>query len=150
MPQATWIVANADRILPVSPASVDVALSLFGRRPALELARVVRPAGKLVVALPGEDDLVEIREAALGPAVGHERVRPAIAELAAAGFEPVLTESWRRLVLHDRAAVEDALAMSYRGARRAERARLEARLGPEQGIEVTLDVDVVAFLRVVR
>ncbi len=147
MPGSTWVVANADRCLPLATAAADVALSIFGRRPAAELARIVRPRGRLLVAAPGEDDLAEIREAALGRAVRRGRDRIEVERLEQAGFEVEASQSWSRRVAHDRAAVDDALAMSYRGARRSERARLDARLGTEGRLDVTLAVEIVVFVR---
>lgn len=133
----TWVVANADRGLPIADASADVAVSLFGRRPFAELRRVVRPGGRLLVAIPAEDDLVELREAAQGEAVRRDRVEGVLAESAGA-FVLERRETWRSRGLHDRPALEDALAMSYRGSRRSERARLE-------GVD-SLDVTVAAEL----
>jgi 23S rRNA (guanine745-N1)-methyltransferase len=136
-PEATWVVANADRGLPLADGSVDVAVSLFGRRPFAELRRVVRPAGIVLVAIPAEDDLIELREAAQGEAVRRDRVEGVLAETAGA-FTLARRETWRSRAHHDRAALEDALAMSYRGSRRSERARLE-------GVE-SLDVTAAAEL----
>ena len=51
-PRMTWIVANADRTLPFVDGAIDLALSLFGRRPGGELARVLRPGGTLAITTP--------------------------------------------------------------------------------------------------
>ncbi len=42
LPAGVWVVANADRGLPFADGSFDLALSLLARRPADELARVLR------------------------------------------------------------------------------------------------------------
>jgi 23S rRNA (guanine745-N1)-methyltransferase len=60
-PQATWIVANADRRLPLLDHSVDAILSITGRRNFEEFHRVLRPAGRVIVAVPGDQDLIELR-----------------------------------------------------------------------------------------
>lgn len=140
-PGLTWLVANADRGLPLADGSVDLAVSIFGRRPAAELRRVVRPGGTLVVVLPGAEDLIELRQAAQGEGVRRERVDDAIAQLAP-GFAALARASWRRRVPHDRSAIEDALAMSYRGARPRERERLEGL----EGLDVTLDAELVVLV----
>ncbi len=123
VPQWTWVVANADRGLPFADRSVDLALSIFGRRPVAELHRVVRPQGALLVVVPAEDDLVELREVSQGAAILRDRAGAALLELSR-GFDLVVRETVRYLVRHDRQARSDALAMSYRGVRVRERERL--------------------------
>lgn len=147
LPRALWVVANADRGLPLAAASVDVALSIFGRRPFAELARVVRPGGRLVVALPAEDDLAELRLAAQGRRVHRDRLPRLAEELAALPFRSDRQQGWRRRVVHDRASIADALAMTYRGERASERARLQEHLGAAGHLEVTLSVEVCGFVR---
>ena len=119
----TWIVANADRGIPLASGSVTLALSIFARRPAAELARVLSPDGKLVVVVPGADDLIELRRAAQGEGALRDRAPGVIDELAPA-FTLSARSDWRDRAHHDRDALDDALAMSYRGARVRERERL--------------------------
>jgi 23S rRNA (guanine745-N1)-methyltransferase len=146
LPRATWIAANADRGLPVAPGSVDLALSIFGRRPAAELARVVRVDGGLVVVAPGDDDLAELREAAQSEARPLGRAAAVLAELATTPFRLRRRETWRCRVPQDAAALADALAMSYRGARERQRIRLRNRL-PAGQLAVTLAAEILAFRR---
>ena len=61
-PLTTWVVANADRGLPLMSRSCDVVLSITARRPAAEIRRVLENSGDLWVAVPGADDLAELRE----------------------------------------------------------------------------------------
>jgi 23S rRNA (guanine745-N1)-methyltransferase len=122
-PGLTWIVANADRGIPVASGSVSLALSIFARRPVTELARVLRAQGHLVVVVPGADDLIELRLAAQGERGHRDRVPLVLNELAPA-FALAARSDWRDRARHDREALEDALAMSYRGARARERERL--------------------------
>lgn len=51
---------DAWRPLPVADGAVDVALSLFAPRNAAELARIVRPGGRLLVGTPDADHLAEL------------------------------------------------------------------------------------------
>ena len=55
---ADVVVANADRRLPLLDASVDLVMSLHGRRNPAECARVLTASGSLLVALPAPDDLI--------------------------------------------------------------------------------------------
>lgn len=139
-PEARWVVANADRILPFPSRSLDRVLSIFGRRPGGEIERVLRPGGLLVVALPSEDDLVELRESVQGRGERRDRVPDAARELDR-WFRLEGRQGWTTRVLLDREAIEDALAMTYRGARRSER----RRLGPRGEIEATLAADILVF-----
>ncbi|HEX9944048.1 MAG TPA: methyltransferase domain-containing protein, partial [Thermoanaerobaculia bacterium] len=65
-PGITWIVANADRLLPYAPESFDLVLSIDARLNPAQMRRVLAPGGRLLVAVPGPDDLVELRAAVLG------------------------------------------------------------------------------------
>ena len=140
-PGLTWIVANADRGLPFADGSVGLALSLFGRRPVEELARVVAPSGLLLVVVPAEDDLLELRKAAQGEGVRRDRVGDALADLARC-FELAGRSTWRHRAFHDREALNDALAMSYRGARASER----LRLAPIAELHVTLAAEILVLV----
>ncbi len=139
-PSATWIVANADRRLPLADRSIDVAVSLFGRRNASEMRRVLVPSGPLVVAIPGQDDLIELRRAVQGSGFVVDRV-PAVEEALARDFtlEHRRTVRWRAAL--DAAAITDALALTYRGARHRERDRA-ARL---TGLDVTLAAEILTL-----
>ena len=140
-PELSWIVANADRGLPFADGSVHLALSLFGRRPVSELSRVVAPSGLLLVVIPAEDDLLELREASQGKGVRRDRVGDVLAELAP-GFDLAGRATWRHRARHDREALNDALAMSYRGARASERERLASVLE----LDVTLAAEILALV----
>jgi 23S rRNA (guanine745-N1)-methyltransferase len=144
---ATWIVANADRGLPLADRSVELALSIFGRRPVAELVRVLKPDGCVVVAVPAEDDLAELREASQGQAAATERVSRVIEEFRATPLRPTVQETWRQREPHDRAGLDDLLAMTYRGARQSQRQRLLQQLGDSESLDVTLAAHVVRLER---
>ncbi|TWU45173.1 23S rRNA (guanine(745)-N(1))-methyltransferase [Novipirellula aureliae] len=142
-PDATWILANADRTLPARDASVHRVLSLFGRRPVSEIARVLAPGGICIVAVPGEDDLVELRQHV--QQAGHRRRRwETIAdELAAAGLEMQQQQTWRTQIDLDTDAIADAMAMTYRAVRFSQNARLETITNRS----VTLSADLILAVR---
>lgn len=137
-PEASWWVVNADRALPFADASFDLALSIAGRRPSRELRRTLK--GHLLVAIPGEDDLIELRAAVLGEGRLLGRAERTIAELAG-DFELESHRTLRSVERLDEGAVRDALAATYRGARESQRKRLE-EIGE---MEVTLSFELLRF-----
>jgi len=135
-----WLVANADRVLPFAEASFDLVLSLTARRNAPEARRVLRPDGRLIVAVPGEDDLIEAREAVLGEGVVRIRVDSVLADFAD-GFTLESHHTLRRRERLDTGTIRDALAATYRGARGSERRRLYQLTA----LDVTLSYDLLIF-----
>jgi 23S rRNA (guanine745-N1)-methyltransferase len=139
-PGVCWLVVNADRLLPYPAESFDLVLSLTARRNPSEVRRVLRPTGRLVVAVPGEDDLIELRELVLGEGVKRDRDARVRED-----FAPFLKlESRRTVRRRERLSAEaagDALAATYRGARHRERLRL-ASLAE---MDVTLSYDLFVF-----
>ena len=142
-PAATWVLANADRGLPVSDQSVHRVISLFGRRPIAEVHRVLVPGGNCIVAVPGEEDLIELRERT--QQTGHSRSRweKIVDDMRRGGFEMVEQKHWQRNVELEPAAIRDALAMTYRAVRRSQRSRLEG----VQAMSVTLAADLILLRR---
>jgi 23S rRNA (guanine745-N1)-methyltransferase len=136
----TWIVANADRLLPYATASADAIVVVSARLPRDELARVLAPHGRLVVAAAAADDLVELREAVLGEAQAKDRMARAEAELAPRFVLEARSTARRRASL-DAAALRDLLAATYRGARRSAQARIDAL----EAMAVTMSHDVARF-----
>jgi 23S rRNA (guanine745-N1)-methyltransferase len=162
-PDATWVVANADRCLPYPTGSFDVAMALTSRLNPAELRRVLaRPGsavtamramgatgatgamapppvapfdrrredagGFLLVAVPGADDLVELRAAVLSEGHLRDRLQPALATLTSLGPG---VELLRQVSVRDRldlaaADLHDLLAATYRGGRDRERQRAAA------------------------
>lgn len=142
-PGLTWVVANADRRLPVLDGSVDLVLSQQARRNPPECARVLRPGGHLLVSVPGADDLRELREAVQGEAVERHRLDAVIAEHAGP-FTLVSRASWSTQARLDRATLFDLLSGTYRGARHSARGRLDTL---EDSLDVTLAADVCLLQR---
>jgi 23S rRNA (guanine745-N1)-methyltransferase len=112
-PDREWIVANADRFIPYADASFDVVLSITARLNASEFRRVIRDGGKLLVAIAGPDDLVELR--------GHTRDR---VERTVAMFAPQFTLerqeriAFRTAIDHD--TLQDLALSTYRPRRMKE------------------------------
>lgn len=141
-PSLTWVVANADRQLPLLDGRVSLVLSVHARRNPAECRRVLAADGLLLVATPAADDLIELREAVQGERQERDRVTQLIAEHTP-GFTVVERMTVRDTVDCDRAAIADLLRGTYRGERRSETPRIEQL----DHLRVTLASDVVLFAR---
>jgi 23S rRNA (guanine745-N1)-methyltransferase len=122
-PARAWLVANADRGLPFVDGALGCVLAVQSRLPERELARVVAPGGRVIAVLPGARDQLELRERVLADARPLEHAERTRA-LFGAGWRLAHEEQLEARVRCDRAALEDALALAYRGQRASESARL--------------------------
>lgn len=146
-PDLTWLVANADRGLPLLDASLDVALSITARRPVAEFVRVLRPGGLLILVVPAPDDLVELRQAVLGDDDARDRFPTLLAELDTV---PGAFELRDRTTVRHRSPVDhqgllDLGATTYRAGRLAREERLAAL--PAAGLAVTGAWEIAVFAR---
>jgi 23S rRNA (guanine745-N1)-methyltransferase len=141
-PGLTWIVANGDRRLPVRDGALELVLSITARRAPAEFARVLAPGGRALVVVPGDDDLVELREALLGDGRALAGART-LAEEFAPLFEVRAEREWRGRVALDAAALRDLAAATYRGARTVR----ETRLAELASLDVTFAWRAVLFER---
>jgi 23S rRNA (guanine745-N1)-methyltransferase len=127
-PECEWIVANADRFVPYADGSFTIVLSITARMNSSEFRRVLRPGGRLIVALPAPDDLVELRGS------GRDRTARAIET-----FTPDFTLADQRRVTAtadlDAAAVHDVLLSIYR----------PMRSQPVTAMRVTFSLDLLLF-----
>lgn len=143
-PRAVAVVADSWATLPVRDAVLDRVLVVFAPRNGPEIARVLRPGGRLVVVTPAADHLAEI----VGP-LGLLRVDPDKADRLAASLEPFLrpvgTTVHREELSLDRGAVVTLVGMGPH-ARHVSRAELETALAafPER-VPVTIAVDIATY-----
>jgi 23S rRNA (guanine745-N1)-methyltransferase len=135
-----FVVANADRFLPYADQSFGLVTSITSRMNPEEFRRVLADDGRALVALPGADDLIELREAILGEAKLIDRVERTV-ETFASHFALERHERVRNVVHLDREAVHDVMASSYRGLRASQRDRLDAI----DELDVTLSRDLLLF-----
>jgi 23S rRNA (guanine745-N1)-methyltransferase len=140
-PDQTWVVANADRRLPLLDASVHVVVSLNGRRNPEECARVLAPGGRLIVAVPAPDDLIELRAQVQGEGVPRERADAVVAEHAER-FDVVERRTVRTRHRLDGDALRDLLRGTYRGARLSAAPRVDDL----DALEVTVSTDAVLLV----
>jgi 23S rRNA (guanine745-N1)-methyltransferase len=143
-PRAMAVVADSWSRLPVLDAALDRVLVVFAPRNGPEIARVLRPGGRLVVVTPAADHLAEL----VGP-LGLLRVDPRKAERTATTLEPCLgvvdATSRRQTLELDRAAVEVLVGMGPH-ARHLARDDLHARLEafPEP-VAVTVSIEIGVY-----
>jgi 23S rRNA (guanine745-N1)-methyltransferase len=123
-----WIVANADRFVPYADRSFSIVLSITARMNAGEFRRVLRDDGRLLVALPAPDDLIELRGA------GRDRAARTV-ETFAAEFTLVDQRRVTAAADLDAAAVHDVLVSIYR----------PMRAKPAEAMRVTFSLDLLLF-----
>lgn len=139
------VVADAWTSLPLADGCVGGAVVAFAPRSGGELARVVRPGGRLVVLVPGADHLTELRSA-----LGLLDVDPHKAERLAATLEPDFEPSakrplrWRTVL--DRADVRDLVLMGP-NARHQDARRLDVGLAK---LPAQVTVTVSGIVHVLR
>lgn len=124
-PDCRWIIANADRFLPYGDASFRIVASITARLNPPEFRRVLRDDGRLIVAIPGADDLVELR------GMTRDRVARTV-EMFAPHFTLDRHEHVRHIAELDAEAVADLLKATYR------------RVKP-RAAQITMSRDLLAF-----
>jgi 23S rRNA (guanine745-N1)-methyltransferase len=139
-PAVTWVVANADRRIPILDRQAALVMSLNGRRNPDEVARILSPAGRLLVAIPAPDDLIELRERIQGQAIERSRAE-ALLEEHEARFELVERTALRERAWLEPAQLVDVLHGTYRGKRASAAAQIEALAG----MDVTLAMEIFLF-----
>ena len=126
-PDCEWIVANADRFIPYAENSFSLILSITARMNPEEFRRVLQHDGRLLIALPAPDDLIELRGAT------RDRVPRTIA-----AFSPTFTLTTHRRITTtaalDAPSVHDALLSIYRPPSH-----------PTAPRQVTLSLDLLLF-----
>jgi len=127
-PECEWVVANADRDLPYTDGSFRILLSITARMNAAEFRRVLRDGGRMLVALPAPDDLIELR------GTGRDRVARTL-DTFADGFQLIDRRRATTSAELDASAVADVLASIYRP--------LQSRAPEAQ--RVTLSLDLLLF-----
>jgi 23S rRNA (guanine745-N1)-methyltransferase len=142
-PEATWVLANADRGLPIADNSLDIVMSLFGRRPVAEISRILNPGGLCIVAVPGEEDLIELREQLQKEGKRRNRVDAIIEEMKSNGLVCVEQKQWQTQIEIGPDEIADALAMTYRAGRRSE----QSLVASIDATQVTLSADLMLFRR---
>jgi 23S rRNA (guanine745-N1)-methyltransferase len=127
-PECHWVVANADRFVPYADRSFSIVMSITARMNASEFRRVLRDDGRLLIALPAPDDLIELRGS------GRDRTARTVET-----FAHDFTLADRRRITTtadlDAAAVHDVLLSIYR----------PMRSRPAEAMRVTFSLDLLLF-----
>ena len=145
-PRLSAIVADAMDALPLKDESVDIALSIFAPRPARELARTLRPGGKLIVAVPTQAHLEEVRKSLRLLNVDPEKEVRLAASLSPR-FQQVEVESVRWGMMLDRSVIA-ALVNMGPSARHIYPAQLQERVARLPTLsQVTGSVDLRVYVR---
>ena len=126
--ECQWVVANADRLLPYADRSFSLVMSITARMNAGEFRRVLRDDGRLMVALPAPEDLIELRGA------GRDRV-PRTVETFAKEFTLIEQRRVTTVADLDAAGVEDVLHSIYR----------PMQTKPAEAARVTFAFDMLLF-----
>jgi 23S rRNA (guanine745-N1)-methyltransferase len=127
-----WIVANADRFIPYADRSFSIVMSITARMNAGEFRRVLREDGRLLVAIPAAEDLIELRSPAGGE--GRDRVDRTV-ETFAKDFTLIERRTATTTAELDADAVRDVLLTIYR----------PMRWQPVAGMRVTFSLDLLLF-----
>ncbi|MFF2369281.1 putative RNA methyltransferase [Agromyces sp. NPDC058110] len=139
---ATGVVLDIWRPLPLRDGSADLALNVFAPRNPDEYARVLRAGGVLLVVVPREEHLAELRRDGSVLAVPPDKERAVSEALAAAGFD-----------------LAEHLPVRYETDVTAEQRVMLVAMGPSAHhaaaggseahapLRVTVSVDVLAFRR---
>jgi 23S rRNA (guanine745-N1)-methyltransferase len=138
----TWVIANADRHLPLTDNRMSFLISLHARRNPAECARVLAPNGLLFVAVPAPDDLIELRSLVQGKGVERSRVESVLNDHERL-FKPIEQLSTREHHQLSRESLLDLLHTTYRGARTS----TNARVAMLSSMGVTVASDCVVFQR---
>jgi 23S rRNA (guanine745-N1)-methyltransferase len=127
-PDCQWVVGNADRFIPYADRSFSRVLSITARMNSSEFRRVLRDDGRLLIAIPAPDDLVELR------GIGRDRVERTV-EIFTPAFSLVRRSQVSTTVDLDAAAVQDVLHAIYR----------PLRASPIEAMRLTLALDLLLF-----
>lgn len=139
-PGISWVVANGDRQMPFGPRAFDVVLSITARHNPAEYRRLLADDGHLVVVIPGDDDLIELRQAVMGQGSERDRTGVVVATYQPQ-FELRSRKTFRERRPFDRDRLLDLLASTYRGGRKSQ----EGRVDSLTDLEVTLSREILLF-----
>jgi 23S rRNA (guanine745-N1)-methyltransferase len=143
-PRIGSVVCDAWQELPLLDDSAQLMLNVFAPRNAAEMARVLAPAGTLLVVTPNQDHLAEL-VGVLGLVKVDEEKERRLQESLAGTFDQTGSEVVESAMRLDRTAIEQLVLMTP-SARHLDHRELAARIAvlPEPSI-VTLSVTLSSW-----
>ena len=134
------------RPLPIRDDTVDVALNIFAPRNGGEFARILRPGGRLVVVVPAEAHLQELRRSGALLDIPEGKADRVTEQLVESGFhaETITTIEYS---LEADAATRGFLAGMGPSAHHL--GSLSSEAG-DAAVDVTIAVDVIVFAHAPR
>ncbi|MEI5582389.1 MULTISPECIES: methyltransferase domain-containing protein [unclassified Agromyces] len=143
LPGATGVVVDLWRPLPIRDDAADLAINVFAPRNAAEFARILRRDGLLVIVVPTDRHLAELRSLGGLLDIPTGKAEQVTAQFAGAGFAAVSRTPVEYPVSLDADQVRATMDM---GPSAHHRADLDHAKG-DVGLDVTVSVDVLLFRR---
>lgn len=141
VPDATGVVLDIWRPLPLRDGVADVVLNVFAPRNPTEFARILRPGGRVVVVVPRADHLRELRSSGLLLDVPAEKANAVTEQLAAAGLVGIGAVPMQYVLPTD----SDTRAMLAGMGPSAHHADSLSGMPVDGSADVTIAVDVLSF-----
>jgi 23S rRNA (guanine745-N1)-methyltransferase len=140
-----WVVANVMRRMPFASNSLDVVLSVLAPRNVEEFSRVLKPAGLLVVVVPGPDHLLELRTRLMAEAGDFQAKADAAIDFCAPRFALQQKKSLTYEVVLNKNLLTDLVQMTplfWRSTRQA-----KTGIGGLEELRVTMSFALLVFTR---
>jgi 23S rRNA (guanine745-N1)-methyltransferase len=141
-PDATGVVLDLWRPLPLRDVSADVILNVFAPRNPSEFARILRPHGRLMVVVPRVDHLRELRDEGALLEVPAEKTTTVTQQLSTAGFVRRRSETVEYSLHADDTTRAQLIGMGPTARHATSHTDHDSPLARE----VTVAVDVMAFV----
>lgn len=156
VPHATGVVLDLWRPLPIRDASADVSINVFAPRNPDEFARITRPGGSLVVVVPTDRHLRELRARGELLEIPSGKADQVSERFARAGFQLIEQRRVEYVVSLVEAQIRSLVGMGPSAHHVADgaddvavspTARPESAPMSDAATEVTVSVDVLHFRR---
>jgi len=144
LPGATGVVLDLWRPLPLRDAAADLAINVFAPRNPPEFARVLRTGGRLIVVVPSERHLSELRARGDLLDIPAGKSAQVTAQLRSAGFRPSRARHVEYGAIVDAAQRSELVDMGPSAHHVASSPSPDAGASSER---VTVSVDVLTFER---